>query len=312
MKDSSLRVIVFLALVAIVVGVVGSVIATNPPGLSPTERAKAATFELNTKIVAALYVKEGWQEFWPEFAAATGAVIGRPDHQATEPSDSYVIFHVSGGGTAWFFGQNENYTFALTNAHAVDGEHVVNALRRHPLMEKLGTIERYAVWYCPNFSNLDEYPSCRFAVDVIEADPVLDFAVLRFDFGTRIKTVTTLALGSYEDVPVGAPLLTVGAALGVNDLDGPGKKLDVHVPYLLDDVEWRWTVPYDMNTVGGFSGSPVIDLRTGLVIGLHRGAILDPRGSGRAVALMVPMEYIARILISYDLPVTTPLTFEDR
>jgi hypothetical protein len=278
---------------------------------------KAASFELNTKVVLAFYAKDGWEKHWPKFAKDTGAVLGRPDGVGSD-SASIILFYVSGGGTAWFFGQNENFTFAMTNFHVVDENSVVAAINGHPLMKEMsasGTIDRASLWLCPNFSDLDEFPSCMIDADPVFSDRVLDAAVIRLDFGTKIKRVTTLPLGAYEDVAPGTPTITVGAGVGVGDLEGFGKTVKARSPYFPDasgpDLGWRWTVPYDMDTVGGFSGSPVVDLKTGLVIGLHKGALSDPRGSGRAVALLVPMEFIARVLITNDFPVTTDLRLEE-
>jgi len=301
--------VMLLIIVAVVlVGVLDWKVDHRP---SVLDRAKAASFELGVNFVFELYTKKGWEQFWPAFARRTGAILGRPDGRPVPPS--VVIFYTQGGGTAWFFGQDDYHTYALTNEHVVNDVSARKEIIDDPAFEKIAFgVSEAVVWLCPNFSNFDEFPSCKMNVDPALKDNVLDFAVVRFSFGRKTQVVTTLALGSYEAVPNGADLITIGAGVGINDLEGPGKKLPVRPPYLpAEELQWRWIVPYDMNTVGGFSGSAVVDLKTGLVIGLHKGAFLDPRGSGRAVAILIPIEFIAKVLITHGFPVDATVRLED-
>lgn len=265
------------------------------------ERAKAASFELGVAFVFLFLPPEGWEKTWPAFARDTGAVLGRPDGLALP--ESVHALHVKAGGTAWFFAQTDFVTYAMTNSHVIDVDRAATRLRESKFFAAaVGYLSQSDTWLCPNFSTFDEFPTCT-GGEVDGADFALDVAVLRFRFGSKIFPVETLPLGTYSRVKPGTKTVTVGAGVGINDLVGEGQTLNVRPPYLPGEGEWTYTVPYDMNSVGGFSGSAVIDVTTGLVIGLHKGSFIDPRGSGRAVAIMIPMELIARLLIIKGYPV---------
>ena len=282
---------------------------------SVLSRAKAASFELGVRYAFAVYPTvmreespELWELGWKEFAKQTGAVLvgEREAYLGT-----YIIFYTAGGGTAWFFGQTETKTYAMTNWHVVDIGREEASLRKNDLFDQLfASVGSSAAFPCPNFSNFDEYPSCAMDVEIDFGDFVLDMAVLEFGFGSKTARVITLPLGSYEGTKPGTKTITVGAGVGINDLVGYGETLPVRVPYLPGQGEWEFTVPYNMNTVGGFSGSPVVDARTGQVIGLHKGAFLDPRGSGRAVAILIPMELISRVLATHGYPLSGDISFD--
>jgi len=295
-------------------GLLGAILvatlASLPRAPSVLDRAQAASFELNVRYAFAVYLTEHWKAAWPEFEKRTGATVLGPF--VARWLGTYYIIYVSGGGTAWFFGQTDDRTYALTNWHVLDIEPVAKDLQKDPAYNKIvSVVIETKVLPCPNFSNFDEYPSCAMGVDIDFADFVLDAAVLEFEFGTKVQKVTTLAFGSYQTVKPGTKTITVGGGVGINDLVGYGQTLPVQPPYLPTAGSfWRFTVPYDMNTVGGFSGSPVVDAATGLVIGLHKGAFIDPRGSGRAVAILVPAEFIAKILLTYGYPVTTTVRLD--
>lgn len=300
-----------LFLVVLVIVVVAFVITSSRPDY--VERAKAATFELGVRAYFAVsYDKEMFEATFPKYQELLGAVlVNKGDHPRV---GRFALFYVPvGSGSAFFFGKPASgmNVYALTNMHVIDTSEAVDTVRR---MNTVSTLKLYDLLYdswtvlCPNFTKFDEPPTCNAdpnALSVEYGNHELDFVVIAFKYldPLVVKSVVILPLGDDRLLQPGDRVVTIGAALGIQDIVGEGRILDASVPYFLDDPKWRWVRPYDMNTVGGFSGSPVVDPVTGRVVGLHRGALADPRGSGRALGLYIPMWIIRQNLALAGFPV---------
>ncbi|MGI9490884.1 MAG: trypsin-like serine peptidase, partial [Geminicoccaceae bacterium] len=121
----------------------------------------------------------------------------------------------------------------------------------------------------------------------IEDDPGPDLAFLRLGTSTALSEIARLQL--YEAPDANTPI----AAIGYPAKDTRGTDLDTVLALLGDVYDKKRLAPgvlkaviaheveHDCSTLGGNSGSAIIDLRSGQVVGLHAGGVFPgPRNFG--------------------------------
>ena len=271
-------------------------------------RAKAATFVLNIEAVFALSVDE---KAWDKYGAALMNEIGAKRIQRRENwrVGSYVLISAPiGGGTAWWFAvdKEKREAYALTNAHvALMG--AKGTLKALEAANKKFPAFKYIIdsgtWLCPNFTNASWPKSCLSEPDVELADVDLDFAVVTFDSLAKdtLKGITTLPLGDDSVMKDGDPVFMVGAPYLVGDVVARGQWLRRGDGWI-DEPGWRASLPNDIVSAGGYSGSAVVSAKSGKVVALHHGSFAGFR-SGRNIGLSVPISLIKVILALNGFPV---------
>lgn len=180
----------------------------------------------------------------------------------------------------------------LTDNLVLTNEHVAARLRTRARLES-------TVWFG---WETDEHQELRI-VDVESTDEALDLAVLRLASKPNSVTAPSFAFDRLPDVgasvaAIGYPAFVMPGAGHTSDeladqlLGGPSERGRKRVsPGVLRAVGDE-LLHHDCSTVHGSSGSPIVELATGLVVGIHAGG---GRGPGPRLNRAAPIVAATRL-----------------
>jgi hypothetical protein len=200
-------------------------------------------------------------------ASPPAAPADFPDvYRLVKPSVVFVLSWQAGGalasGSGFIYDSDATQSIIVTAAHVIANEQHVDVI-------------------------LDSDKSKRYAAKVLESDLKRDVAFLSIPVANR----KPLRLADRDQIIEGTTVASVGypqASVVYERLGSDALRPTVHLGIISAVRINGEVIQFDAATDHGDSGGPVIDSKTGRVIGIVRGSLLDPTYAAHGIVQVLP------------------------